>query len=474
MYWEQVGNPRGAPVLFLHGGPGAGAGAVHRRFFDPSFWRIVIFDQRGAGRSRPLGGLEANTTGHLVRDIEALRRYLGIDRWLLFGGSWGSTLALAYAQAFPERVAGCVLRGVFLGRPSEVEWFLHGLAAVFPEAHAAFAGHLPEAERARPPRRLPPPPDRSRSGRAPAGGPRLVGVRRLVQHAAAEPGHGGELRAGPHRARAGAHRGPLLRQRPVPAARRVAGRHVPARALRAEIVQGRYDMICPARTAFELAAAWPTARLTVVPDAGHSALEPGIRRAWWPRSSGFRTCAEPQKRGASPQRRGGADRTFGASAALLCTWRAACRLVRRRPRDAGRSATRRSCMKVGVIGLGTMGMGAALSLVRAGHDSGGATCAPRRWRRLRPPAGTAVGRAADLPADLEALVAVRRQRRPGRGRAVRPGRLRRAARARHAWCSAASPWPRRSPARWRSASIARPPDAGCPGLRRQQAAAPAP
>ncbi|HEY0418656.1 MAG TPA: alpha/beta fold hydrolase, partial [Acetobacteraceae bacterium] len=147
MYWEQVGNPAGRPVLFLHGGPGAGAGAVHRRFFDPATWRVVIFDQRGAGRSRPLGSLRANTTPHLVADIEVLRRHLGIDRWLLFGGSWGSTLALAYGQAHPERVAACVLRGIFLGRMAEVEWFLHGVATVFPEAHSAFAGFLPEAER---------------------------------------------------------------------------------------------------------------------------------------------------------------------------------------------------------------------------------------------------------------------------------------------------------------------------------------
>ena len=117
MYWEQVGNPRGRPVLFLHGGPGAGAGAVHRRFFDPAFWRVVIFDQRGAGRSRPLGSLENNTTPDLVSDIETLRRHLGVERWLLFGGSWGSTLALAYAQAHPGAGVGCVLRGIFLGPP---------------------------------------------------------------------------------------------------------------------------------------------------------------------------------------------------------------------------------------------------------------------------------------------------------------------------------------------------------------------
>jgi proline iminopeptidase len=147
IYWEQAGNPRGQAALFLHGGPGAGAGSVHRRFFDPRHWRVVLFDQRGAGRSRPLGKLEENTTPHLIEDIEALRRHLGIESWLLFGGSWGSTLAMAYAQAHPERVAACVLRGIFLGRDSEVDWFLHGIRSVFPDAHAQFLGFLPEDER---------------------------------------------------------------------------------------------------------------------------------------------------------------------------------------------------------------------------------------------------------------------------------------------------------------------------------------
>ena len=229
MYWEQVGNPRGRPVLFLHGGPGAGAGAVHRRFFDPEFWRVVIFDQRGAGRSRPLGSLENNTTQDLVSDIETLRRHLGLERWLLFGGSWGSTLALAYAQAYPERVIGCVLRGVFLGRPAEVDWFLHGLAAIFPDAHAALR-RLPAGGGARRrARRLSASADRSRSVGASAGGARLVGVRRLVQHAAAEPGDGQFVRAGPHRAGAGPHRGALLRPQPVPAARGAARPHAPHR-----------------------------------------------------------------------------------------------------------------------------------------------------------------------------------------------------------------------------------------------------
>jgi proline iminopeptidase len=278
MYWEQVGNPRGQPALFLHGGPGAGAGAVHRRFFDPSHWRVVLFDQRGAGRSRPLGGLVANTTPDLVDDIETLRRHLGIDRWLLFGGSWGSTLALAYAQAHPDRVAGCVLRGVFLGRATEVAWFMDGLQQIFPDAHAAFIGYLPEAERKDvlgaylrrlndpdPAVHLPaarawsvyegscstllPNPDTVVSF---AQDRTALGLARIEAHYFAN-----DLFLPPGGLLAKMH---LLD-------------HVPA-----EIVQGRYDMVCPAITAFELAAAWPNARLTIIPDAGHSALEPGIRR----------------------------------------------------------------------------------------------------------------------------------------------------------------------------------------------------
>ncbi|WP_297493084.1 prolyl aminopeptidase [Acidocella sp.] len=279
MYWEQVGNPNGKPVLFLHGGPGAGAGPVHRRFFDPSFWRVIIFDQRGAGRSLPLGSLDANTTPHLVEDIETLRQFLGIERLLLFGGSWGSTLALAYAQAHPERVAGAVLRGIFLGRPTEVDWFLYGLQRVFPDIHAAFSGFLPSAEREDllrhyflrlidPDPRIHMPAARSWSvyeGSCSTLMPSFEAVAAFAQDRSAVglariEAHyfmhdlflppGGLL----------AHMGPMG--------------HIPG-----EIVQGRYDMICPAQSAFDLAASWPTARLTIVPDAGHSALEPGVRTA---------------------------------------------------------------------------------------------------------------------------------------------------------------------------------------------------
>ena len=148
MYWEQSGNPAGVPVVFLHGGPGAGSTPAHRRFFDPHHYRIVIFDQRGAGRSTPHGELTNNSTQHLIDDIERLRRHLRIDSWLVFGGSWGSTLALAYAEAHPARCRALILRGVFLCRKIEIDWCLYGLRHVFPEAWRAFAGFLPETERA--------------------------------------------------------------------------------------------------------------------------------------------------------------------------------------------------------------------------------------------------------------------------------------------------------------------------------------
>lgn len=279
MYWEQVGSPAGVPVLFLHGGPGAGAGAVHRRFFDPRHWRLVVFDQRGAGRSRPLGHLEGNTTPDLVADIETLRRHLGIERWLLFGGSWGSTLALAYAQAHPERVSGLVLRGIFLGRPEELDWFMHGIATVFPEAHAAFAGFLPPAERGdllgSYLRRLvhPDPEVHMPAARAwstyEGSCSTLLPTPETVASFAQDRTALGLARIEAHYFTHGLFLPPggLLAHM-----HRIA--HLPA-----EIVQGRYDMICPPRTALDLLAAWPSARLTMVPDAGHSALEPGVRRA---------------------------------------------------------------------------------------------------------------------------------------------------------------------------------------------------
>ncbi|UFN50435.1 prolyl aminopeptidase [Roseomonas sp. OT10] len=279
MYWEQVGNPRGQPVLFLHGGPGAGAGAVHRRFFDPHHWRVVIFDQRGAGRSRPLGELRDNTTPHLVQDIETLRRFLGIERWLLFGGSWGSTLALAYAQAHPDRVAGCVLRGVFLGRPEEVEWFLYGLRRVFPDAWASFAEHVPPAERhdllAAYLKRLthPEPAIHLAAARAWSN---YEGLCSTLLPSPETVASFAQDRSALGLARIEAHY--FAHDLFLPEGGLLAGMSRIAN-IPAEIVQGRYDMVCPAVTAFDLAEAWSRARLTIVPDAGHSALEPGVRTA---------------------------------------------------------------------------------------------------------------------------------------------------------------------------------------------------
>jgi proline iminopeptidase len=279
MYWEQTGNRHGRPVLFLHGGPGAGAGAVHRRFFDPNYWRIIIFDQRGAGRSRPLGELAHNTTSDLVADIEVLRRHLAIERFLLFGGSWGSTLALAYAQSQPARVAGCVLRGVFLGRPQEVDWFMYGMRAVFPEAHAAFAGFLPEGDRAdllgAYLRRLTDPDPSVHLPAARAWSVYEGTCSTLLPSPETVTGFSQDRTAlGLARIEAFYFANGLF----LPPEGLLGGMeriaHIPA-----EIVQGRYDVICPAITAFDLAASWRNARLTIVPDAGHSALEPGIRRA---------------------------------------------------------------------------------------------------------------------------------------------------------------------------------------------------
>lgn len=279
IYWEQAGNPQGKPVLFLHGGPGAGAGAVHRRFFDPHVWRAIIFDQRGAGRSRPLAGLEGNNTPQLIADIESLRQHLKIERFLVFGGSWGSTLALAYAQAHPARVAGAVLRGVFLGRRQEIDWFFKGMRNFFPEAHAAFLNFLPPEERHDPVghylTRLTNPDPQIHMPAARAWSTYEGACSTLLpnQEAVATLSH---EQTALGLARIEAHY--FQHEFFLPPGGLLA--HMAAvQAIPCEIVQGRYDVICPPHSAFELAAAWKQANLTIVPDAGHSALEQGTRMA---------------------------------------------------------------------------------------------------------------------------------------------------------------------------------------------------
>jgi proline iminopeptidase len=277
MYWEESGNPQGLPVLFLHGGPGAGATAVHRRFFDPADWRIVIFDQRGGGRSAPLGETRDNSPDHLVDDIERLRRELGIAKWTVFGGSWGSTLALLYAETHPERVAGLILRGIFLCRPAEIDWFLYGVRTVFPEAWRAFAGFLPEAERgdllAGYYRRLSDPDPRIHMPAARAWSVYEGACSTLLPNPETVAAFG-EDRLALGLARLEAH---YFACHLFPPERDLVARIGRIRHLPAVVVQGRYDMVCPIRSADELARAWPEAEYVIVRDAGHSAMEPGIR-----------------------------------------------------------------------------------------------------------------------------------------------------------------------------------------------------
>jgi proline iminopeptidase len=277
MYWEESGNPKGMPALFLHGGPGAGATPVHRRFFDPAHWRIVIYDQRGGGRSTPLGEVTDNSPAHLVADVELLRRELGIERWLVFGGSWGSTLALLYAEAHPERCLGLILRGIFLARPAEIDWFLYGLSAVFPEAWRAFSGFIPEAERgdllAAYHRRLVDPDPRIHMPAARAWSLYEGACSTLLPNPETIAAFGEDrLALGLARIEAHFFTHYLFGGDDDLVTRVDRIRHLPA-----SIVQGRYDMVCPVRSADELARAWPEAHYIVVPDAGHSAMEPGIR-----------------------------------------------------------------------------------------------------------------------------------------------------------------------------------------------------
>jgi proline iminopeptidase len=277
LYVEECGNPRGLPVLFLHGGPGAGFQPWNRRFFDPARYRIVLFDQRGAGRSTPHAHLEGNTTPALVADIEKLREFLGLEKWIVFGGSWGSTLALAYAEAHPARVAGLILRGIFLCRDQDIRWFYQdGASHVYPDHWADYVRVIPEEER---------------GDFLSAFYQRLTGDDEIARMAAAKAwsiweGVCATLRpnaqvvnhfADPHvalaLARIEAHyfvnRIFLQDNQLLADAWRLAG--IPG-----VIVHGRYDMICPLDNAFALHAAWPEAELQVIPDAGHSAAEPGI------------------------------------------------------------------------------------------------------------------------------------------------------------------------------------------------------
>jgi proline iminopeptidase len=278
IYFEESGNPAGKPVVFVHGGPGGGTDPKQRRFFDPAKYRIVLFDQRGCGKSRPHACLEENTTWHLVSDLEALRRELGIERWQVFGGSWGSTLALAYSEKHPEHVSEIVLRGVFLLRRWELEWFYQrGASLLFPDAFEQYLEPIPPAERgdliaAYHARLTSGDPDvRQAVARAWSVWEASTSFFRqnpeYIAHAAGDEFSLAFARIGCHYF---VNRGFF-----EPETQLLDDVHR-IRKIPAVIVQGRYDVVCPAQSAWDLHRVWPEADLVIVPDAGHSAYEPGI------------------------------------------------------------------------------------------------------------------------------------------------------------------------------------------------------
>ncbi len=288
LYWELCGTPGAKPAVFLHGGPGAGCVPEHRRAFDPARYQVLLFDQRGCGRSRPHASLHANTTWHLVEDIERLRRLVGVERWLVFGGSWGSTLALAYAETHPERVTELVLRGIFGCRREEIAWYYQdGASWLFPDLWEGFLAPIPVDERA----------DMVTAYRR-----RLTSDDVAVRLEAARAWslwEGRTITLLPSQANADAfgqdeyalafarienhffsHDAWLEPNQLVRDAQRI--RHIPG-----VIIQGRYDVATPMRTAWDLHRAWPEARFEVVPDAGHAWDEPGIQRLLVDATDGF-------------------------------------------------------------------------------------------------------------------------------------------------------------------------------------------
>ena len=292
LYYEQCGNPKGKPVVFLHGGPGAGLVEDYRRFFDPEAYRIVLFDQRGSGKSLPHASLDDNTTWHLVADIERLREHCEIEKWLVFGGSWGSTLALAYAETHPDRVTALVLRGIFLSRPKETRWFYEeglGASAIFPDGWEKYVSIIPEAERVD-----------------------LIGAyfRRLTSDDPAvcleaaqawSLWESSALKLLPDQKLIDEFSEPMT----AIAVSRIECHYFMnncffetdnylleninrIRKIPGVIVHGRYDIICAFESAWDLHRAWPEAELKVIPDAGHSVFEPGITDALITATDSFR------------------------------------------------------------------------------------------------------------------------------------------------------------------------------------------
>jgi proline iminopeptidase len=278
LYYEQCGNPNGKPVVFLHGGPGGGISPDYRRYFDPKVYRVVLFDQRGSGKSTPHASIEENTTWDLVADIERLREHFGINQWQVFGGSWGSTLALAYAETHPDRVTELVLRGIFLCRPKEIAWFYQeGASAIFPDVWEEYLNVIPVAER---------------DDMVSAYHRRLTGDDEAARLQAARAwsiweGSTSKLFFDPSMiekfadpefalafARIECHY--FMNNSFFSTDNYLIENVGSIRAIPSVIVQGRYDVVCPIMSAWELHRAWPEAQLRIIPDAGHSISEPGI------------------------------------------------------------------------------------------------------------------------------------------------------------------------------------------------------
>jgi len=291
IYYEESGNPEGRPAVFVHGGPGGGTIPEYRRFFDPNHYRIVLFDQRGCGKSRPHAELRENTTWDLVADMERIRELLRIERWLVFGGSWGSTLALAYAETHPETVTALVLRGIFLLRPKELQWFYQeGASFIFPDAWEKYLAPIPEAERgdlmAAYYKRLTSA-DRNEQLRAAkawsvweGSTSKLLPDPSMVDHFEKDDFAIAFARIECHYfVNKGFFKHP---DQLLDDVSRI--RHIPA-----VIVQGRYDVVCPMVTAWELRGRWPEAEFHIIPDAGHAASEPGTTSSLIEATDTFRT-----------------------------------------------------------------------------------------------------------------------------------------------------------------------------------------
>lgn len=277
LYVEECGDPDGIPLLFIHGGPGAGCSKDDRRFFDPDKYRIILFDQRGSGRSKPHAELKNNTTEHLVSDIEAIRQHLNVDKWVLFGGSWGSTLSLLYAQAYPQHISGMILRGIFLSRDEDLHWFYqHGAHQIFPDYWQDFIKPVPEHER---------------GNMMNAYYQLLTGDNELAKMAAAKAwslweGRCATLRPSPDvvssfsdahmalsLARIEAH---YFVNKSFLEKNQILANMEKLEGIPATIIHGRYDMVCTLENAFALYRAWPDSELQIIRDAGHSSREPSI------------------------------------------------------------------------------------------------------------------------------------------------------------------------------------------------------